>query len=55
MTYMLKWPHCSGNKIEQETHLLLDCKRYSSIRDILLYKLKLKQKLIILKNRRMKI
>ena len=32
----------SGNKIENETHLLLDCKRYSSIKDIFLSKLETK-------------
>ena len=31
-------PLCSGNKIEDETHLLLDCQRYSSMRDIFLSK-----------------
>ena len=31
-------PLCSGNKIEDETHLLLDCQRYSSLRDIFLSK-----------------
>ena len=30
-------PLCSGNKIEDETHLLLDCQRYSSMRDIFLF------------------
>ena len=44
---------CSGNKIEDEIHLLLDCQRYSSMRDIFLSKVK--QKLMILKNYRMKI
>ena len=33
---------CSGNKIEDETHLLLHCKRYSSMRDIFLSKIKTK-------------
>ena len=27
------YPLCGGNKIEDETHLLLDCQRYSSMRD----------------------
>ena len=35
-------PLCSGNKSEHETHLLLDCKRYSSIRDIFLSKIETK-------------
>ena len=29
---------CSGNKVEDETHLLLDCQRCSSMRDIFLSK-----------------
>ena len=32
-------PLCSGNKIEDETYLLLDCQRYSSMRDIFLSKI----------------
>ena len=44
---------CSGNKIEDETHLLLDCQRYSSMWDIFLSKVK--QKLMIFENYRMKI
>ena len=32
-------PFCSGNKIEDETHLLLDCRRYSPQRDIFLSKI----------------
>ena len=35
-------PLCSGNKIEEETYLLLDCKRYSTIRDIFLSKFETK-------------
>ena len=35
-------PLCSGNKIEDETHLLLDCQRYSSMRDIFLSKIETK-------------
>ena len=35
-------PLCSGNKIEDETHLLLDCQRYSSTRDIFLSKIETK-------------
>ena len=35
-------PLCSGNKIEVETHLLLDCQRYSSMRDIFLSKIETK-------------
>ena len=36
-------PLCSGNKIEDETHLLLDCqRRYSSMRDIFLSKIETK-------------
>ena len=31
-------PLCSVKKIEDETHLLLDCQRYSSMRDIFLSK-----------------
>ena len=33
---------CSGNKIEDETHLLLDCRRYSSTRDTFLSKIETK-------------
>ena len=36
---------CSGNKIEEETHLLpvlRDCQRYSSMRDIFLSKIETK-------------
>ena len=46
-------PLCSGNKIEDETHLLLDCQRYSSMRDIFLSKIE--TKLMIFENYRMKI
>ena len=35
-------PLCTGNKIEDETHLLLDCQRYSSMRDIFLSKIEAK-------------
>ena len=35
-------PLCTGNKIEDETHLLLDCQRYSSMRDIFLSKIETK-------------
>ena len=35
-------PLCSGNKIKEETHLLLDCQRYSSMRDIFLSKIETK-------------
>ena len=35
-------PLCSGNKIKDETHLLLDCQRYSSMRDIFLSKIETK-------------
>ena len=35
-------PFCGGNKIEDETHLLLDCQRYSSMRDIFLSKIQTK-------------
>ena len=35
-------PLCSGNKIEDEIHLLLDCQRYSSMRDIFLSKIETK-------------
>ena len=35
-------PLCSGNKIEDETHLLLDCHRYASMRGIFLYKIETK-------------
>ena len=35
-------PLCSGNKIEDETHILLDCQRYSSMRDIFLSKIETK-------------
>ena len=35
-------PLYSGNKIEDETHLLRDCQRYSSMRDIFLSKIKTK-------------
>ena len=35
-------PLCSGNKIEDETHLLLDCQRYSSVRDLFLSKIETK-------------
>ena len=35
-------PLCIGNKIEDETHLLLDCQRYSSMRDIFLSKVETK-------------
>ena len=35
-------PLCSRNKIEEETHLLLDCQRYSSMRDIFLSKIETK-------------
>ena len=33
---------CSSNKIEDETHPLLDCQRYSSMRDIFLSKIETK-------------
>ena len=36
------YPLCSGNKIEDETHLLLDCQRYSSMGDIFLSKIETK-------------
>ena len=36
------FPLCSGNKIEDETHLLLDFQRYSSMRDIFLSKIETK-------------
>ena len=35
-------PFCTGNKIEDKTHLLLDCQRYSSMRDIFLSKIETK-------------
>ena len=35
-------PLCSGSKIEDETHLLLDCQRYSSMRDTFLSKIERK-------------
>ena len=35
-------PLCIGNKIEDETHLLLDCQRHSSMRDIFLSKVETK-------------
>ena len=35
-------PLCSGNKIEDKTHLLPDCQRYSSMRDIFLSKIETK-------------
>ena len=35
-------PLCSGTKIEDEIHLLLDCQRYSSMRDIFLSKIETK-------------
>ena len=35
-------PLCSGEKIEDQTHLLLDCKSYSSMRDIFLSKIETK-------------
>ena len=35
-------PFCSGNKIEDETHLLLDYQKYSSMRDIFLSKIETK-------------
>ena len=35
-------PLYSGNKIEDETHLLRDCQIYSSMRDIFLSKIKTK-------------
>ena len=35
-------PLCSGSEIEDETHLLLDCQRYSSMRDIFLSKIETK-------------
>ena len=35
-------PLCSGNEIEDETHLLLDCQGYSSMRDIFLSKIETK-------------
>ena len=35
-------PRCSGNKIEEETHLLLECPRYSSIRGIFLSRIETK-------------
>ena len=35
-------PLCTGNEIEDETHLLLDCQRYSSMRDIFLSKIETK-------------
>ena len=35
-------PLCSDEKIEDETHLLLDCQRYSSMRDIFLSKIETK-------------
>ena len=35
-------PLCSGNKIKDEIHLLLDCQRYSSMRDIFLSKIETK-------------
>ena len=46
-------PLCGGNKIEDETHLLLDCQRYSSMRECSFSKLK--QTLMIFKNYRLKI
>ena len=41
---MKECPLCSGNKIEDETHLLLDldCQRYSSMKYIFLSKIKAK-------------
>ena len=36
------FPLCSGNKIEDETRLLLDCQRYSSMRDIFLSEIETK-------------
>jgi len=33
---------CGGNKTEDKTHLFLDCKRYSSMRDIFLSKIETK-------------
>ena len=35
-------PLCSTNKIEDETHLLLDCQTHSSMRDIFLSKIETK-------------
>ena len=35
-------PLCSGSKIDDETHLLLDCQRYSSMRDVFLSKIETK-------------
>ena len=35
-------PLCSGNKIEEETHLSQDCQRHSSIRDIFLSRIETK-------------
>ena len=35
-------PFCSSNKIEDEIHLLLDCQRYSSMRDTFLSKIETK-------------
>jgi len=31
------YPLCISNKIENETHLVLDCQRYSSTRKVLLF------------------
>ena len=45
-------PFCSGNKIEDKTHLLLDCRIYSSQRETYSFP-KLLQKLMIFENYRM--